>query len=181
MFSLNHNHMPFAEAGPASPLIVAAGIRDLASREEAVDMALELKRIFSRFGLPFVFKPCFNAASGCWPGGLADLAAIREQADVPVMAAVHDSSQLEAAADAANVIFLSADTAGLPQMLAELGRRDCAVILRKGLYSFSREMADLAATPAMPAYGGWPCAKAARPSATTTLSSTCAPSASCRG
>lgn len=93
--------------GLEHPFFLIAGPCVIESRQMAFDTAGKLKEITSELGIPFIYKSSFdkaNRSSGTsfrGPGmdeGLAILADVRRELDVPVLTDVHDATQVSAVA-----------------------------------------------------------------------------------
>jgi len=93
--------------GLEHPFFLIAGPCVIESRQMAFDTAGKLKEITAELGIPFIYKSSFdkaNRSSGTsfrGPGmdeGLAILADVRRELDVPVLTDVHDATQVAAVA-----------------------------------------------------------------------------------
>jgi len=93
--------------GLEHPFFLIAGPCVIESRQMAFDTAGKLKDITTELGIPFIYKSSFdkaNRSSGTsfrGPGmeeGLAILADVRRELDVPVLTDVHDVTQVSAVA-----------------------------------------------------------------------------------
>lgn len=101
------------QAGLKEPFFLIAGPCVIESRQLAFDTAGRLKEICAQLGIPFIYKSSFdkaNRSSGKsfrGPGmdeGLAILADVREQLQVPVLTDVHDIDQIAAVAQVVDVL-----------------------------------------------------------------------------
>ena len=99
--------------GLRQPFFLIAGPCVIESRQMAFDTAGQLREICAGLGIPFIYKSSFdkaNRSSGKsyrGPGideGLAILADVRSQLQVPVLTDVHDSSQVAAVAAVVDVL-----------------------------------------------------------------------------
>jgi 2-dehydro-3-deoxyphosphooctonate aldolase (KDO 8-P synthase) len=93
--------------GLKHPFFLIAGPCVIESRQMAFDTAGQLKEITSKLGIPFIYKSSFdkaNRSSGKsfrGPGmdeGLAILAAVKKELNVPVLTDVHEIDQIKAVA-----------------------------------------------------------------------------------
>jgi 2-dehydro-3-deoxyphosphooctonate aldolase (KDO 8-P synthase) len=134
------------------PLALVAGPCALESREHALMMAGELKRLTAKLGMPLIFKSSFDkanrtsASSGRGVGlerGVAILAEVRESLRCPVLTDVHESWQCAPVAEAVDVLqipaFLCRQT-DLLKAAAETGR---AVNVKKGQFLAPWDMAQV--------------------------------------
>ncbi|PRY97492.1 2-dehydro-3-deoxyphosphooctonate aldolase (KDO 8-P synthase) [Jezberella montanilacus] len=101
------------EIGLDQPFFLIAGPCVIESRQMAFDTAGLLKEITSALGIPFIYKSSFdkaNRSSGSsyrGPGmdeGLQILADIRSELGVPVLTDVHSMEQIQAVANAVDVL-----------------------------------------------------------------------------
>ncbi|MCK9511873.1 MAG: 3-deoxy-8-phosphooctulonate synthase [Pigmentiphaga sp.] len=99
--------------GLREPFFLIAGPCVIESRQMAFDTAGALRELCARLGIPFIYKSSFdkaNRSSGRsyrGPGmdeGLAILADVREQLQVPVLTDVHDTSQVAEVAAVVDVL-----------------------------------------------------------------------------
>ncbi|MCI5163142.1 MAG: 3-deoxy-8-phosphooctulonate synthase, partial [Candidatus Electrothrix sp. AX5] len=103
--------------GPDHPLLLLAGPCALESGELGWRIAKEMKEICERLGISYVFKASFDKANRTsldsfrGPGlrnGLRQLDRIRQEVGVPVVSDVHETSQMDLAADALDIIQIPA-------------------------------------------------------------------------
>lgn len=130
-------------------LLIIAGPCVVESESLCLSIAAELQKLTAARGLPFVFKASYrkaNRSSGRsftgLPGdeGLAVLARVKRELGVPVLTDVHETSEIEAAAEVADILqipaFLSRQTA-LLQAAARTGR---TVNVKKGQFLAPSDM-----------------------------------------
>lgn len=103
--------------GEGHPLLVIAGLNVLENLDLALTVGRELKAITSDLGLPYVFKASFDKANRSsiksyrGPGlkdGLAMLAEVKRQLDVPICTDLHEIDQAEPVAAVAELVQLPA-------------------------------------------------------------------------
>ena len=103
--------------GDGHPLLVIAGLNVLENLDLALTVGRELKAITSDLGLPYVFKASFDKANRSsiksyrGPGlkdGLAMLAEVKRQLDVPICTDLHEIDQAEPVAAVAELVQLPA-------------------------------------------------------------------------
>ncbi|MEK0081549.1 3-deoxy-8-phosphooctulonate synthase [Benzoatithermus flavus] len=142
------------EIGNRLPLALIAGPCAIESREHALMMADELKRLTDALGIPLVFKSSFdkaNRTSGSsargvgLERGLEILAEIKERTGLPILTDVHESWQCEPVAEVVDVLqipaFLCRQT-DLLRAAAETGR---AVNVKKGQFLAPWDMSQVTA------------------------------------
>ncbi len=130
-------------AGPGQPFLVLAGPCVLESGDLALDIAREMKEICGRLGVSYVFKASFDKANRTsldsfrGPGlenGLRQLARIRDEVGVPVVSDVHESGQVEAAAEVLDVMQIPAFLCRQTDLLVAAARSGVAINLKKGQF-----------------------------------------------
>jgi 2-dehydro-3-deoxyphosphooctonate aldolase (KDO 8-P synthase) len=131
------------EVGPGQPLLLLAGPCVLESGELAWDIAREMKAICARLGISYVFKASFDKANRTsldsfrGPGlenGLRQLGRIRAEVGVPVVSDVHESGQVEMAADLLDIIQIPAFLCRQTDLLVAAARSGATVNLKKGQF-----------------------------------------------
>jgi 2-dehydro-3-deoxyphosphooctonate aldolase (KDO 8-P synthase) len=135
------------------PLALVAGPCALESREHALMMARELKRLGARLGMPLIFKSSFdkaNRTSGTsargvgLEHGIEILAEVKSQTGLPVLTDVHESWQCAPVGEVADVLqipaFLCRQT-DLLRAAAETGR---AINVKKGQFLAPWDMRHVA-------------------------------------
>ncbi len=103
--------------GAGQPLVVIAGLNVLENLDLALEVGRHLKAVTAGLGLPFVFKASFDKANRSsitsyrGPGlkdGLAMLAEIKAQLNVPIATDIHEIDQAEAVAAVADLLQIPA-------------------------------------------------------------------------
>jgi 2-dehydro-3-deoxyphosphooctonate aldolase (KDO 8-P synthase) len=135
------------------PLALVAGPCALESREHALMMAGELKRLTAKLGMPLIFKSSFdkaNRTSGASARGVGlehgveILAAVKAETGLPVLTDVHESWQCAPVGEVADVLqipaFLCRQT-DLLRAAAETGR---AINVKKGQFLAPWDMRQVA-------------------------------------
>ena len=105
------------------PAIFIAGMNVIESEELCISIAGELKNVFERNNVDFIFKASFDKANRSsidsfrGPGidqGLKILKTVKDEFNVPIISDIHEPSQAETAAEVLDVIqipaFLSRQT-----------------------------------------------------------------------
>lgn len=105
------------------PAIFIAGMNVIESEELCISIAGELKNVFERNNVDFIFKASYDKANRSsidsfrGPGidqGLKILKTVKDEFNVPIISDIHEPSQAEAAAEVLDVIqipaFLSRQT-----------------------------------------------------------------------
>ncbi len=127
--------------GEAFPVI--AGPCVIESRDHAVKMAVELKAIFSRHDVPFVFKSSFDKANRTagdsfrGPGldeGLAILSEVKRETAVPVLTDIHTPEQAGPVGEVADLIQIPAFLCRQTDLLVAAARTGKCVNVKKGQF-----------------------------------------------
>lgn len=112
-------------------------------------MAEHLKIMAQRLAVNIVFKASYDKANRLSPGsyrsvgmerGLEILAKVRQQFDLPVITDVHETHQVAAAAEVADVIQIPAMLCRQTDLLVAAGRSKKPVHLKKGQFMIAENM-----------------------------------------
>ena len=129
--------------GPGQPLLLLAGPCALESGELGWQIAQEMKAICERLGISYVFKASFDKANRTsldsfrGPGlrnGLRQLDRIRQEVDIPVVSDVHETAQMDLAADALDIIQIPAFLCRQTDLLVAAAKTGKTVNLKKGQF-----------------------------------------------
>ena len=136
------------------PLALIAGPCAIESRDHALTMAGELKRLTDRLGMPLIYKSSFDKANRTSASsargiglekGIEILAAVKEATGLPVLTDVHESWQCRPVAEVVDVLqipaFLCRQT-DLLRAAAETGR---AINVKKGQFLAPWDMKQVTA------------------------------------
>ncbi|MCX7597391.1 MAG: 3-deoxy-8-phosphooctulonate synthase [Armatimonadetes bacterium] len=124
-------------------LVVIAGPCTLEALDLGLEIAGHMKAVCGRLGLPYIFKASFdkaNRTSGRSPRGpgletgLAWMAEIRARLQVPVLADVHETWQVEPAAAVVDVLQIPAFLCRQTDLLVAAGRSGRVVNIKKGQF-----------------------------------------------
>jgi len=129
--------------GSNQPLLLIGGPCALESEELARTVAGTMQEICDRLGISYVFKASFDKANRTslesyrGPGlkeGLATLAAIREELQVPVISDVHDITQVDAAAEVLDILQIPAFLCRQTDLLTAAAKTGKVVNVKKGQF-----------------------------------------------
>jgi 2-dehydro-3-deoxyphosphooctonate aldolase (KDO 8-P synthase) len=121
----------------------------LESRDLALRVAEEFKRVTDELGIPYVFKASFDKANRSsissfrGPGldkGLKWLAEIKETFAVPIITDVHTEDQAAAAAEVADVIQLPAFLSRQTDLVMAMAKTGAAINIKKAQFLAPQEM-----------------------------------------
>jgi 2-dehydro-3-deoxyphosphooctonate aldolase (KDO 8-P synthase) len=140
--------MPPVRVGPiaiggGAPLAFIAGPCVIESPAHVLNMAIAIKEIAARCGVPVVFKASFdkaNRTSGSsyrGPGlhaGLAALDEVKVRTGLPILTDIHEPAQAEAAAAVADVLQIPAFLSRQTDLLLAAARTGKVVNIKKGQF-----------------------------------------------
>jgi 2-dehydro-3-deoxyphosphooctonate aldolase (KDO 8-P synthase) len=138
-------------AGGGTPLFLIAGPCVIESEEQAFSLAGQIKAICAKARLPFIFKASYDKANRSslrsfrGPGlekGLAILKRIKEELGIPVLSDVHETTQVERAADVLDVIQIPAFLCRQTDLIVEAARTGKVLNLKKGQFLSPQEMGN---------------------------------------
>ena len=142
------------EIGEGLPLALVAGPCVIESESMCMEVAAEVKSIADALEVPFIFKASFdkaNRSSGQsfrGPGldeGLKVLAKVKSDLGVPVTSDVHETVQVQAAADVLDLIQIPAFLCRQTDLLEAAARTGKAVNVKKGQFLAPWEMENVVA------------------------------------
>jgi 2-dehydro-3-deoxyphosphooctonate aldolase (KDO 8-P synthase) len=129
--------------GTGQPLLLIGGPCALESEELAKTVAGTMQEICTRLGISYVFKASFDKANRTslasyrGPGlvdGLATLAKIRREFQVPVISDIHDISQVAAAAEVLDILQIPAFLCRQTDLLVAAAKTGKPVNVKKGQF-----------------------------------------------
>jgi 2-dehydro-3-deoxyphosphooctonate aldolase (KDO 8-P synthase) len=127
----------------SSAFFLFAGPCVIESETHALKMAEAIATITRRLGVPYVFKASYdkaNRSSGAafrglgMDEGLRILAQIKREVGVPVITDIHESWQVAAVAEVANVLQIPAFLCRQTDLLETAARSGCIVNVKKGQF-----------------------------------------------
>jgi 2-dehydro-3-deoxyphosphooctonate aldolase (KDO 8-P synthase) len=140
--------------GGGSPLLWIAGPCVIESRDHTLGVARDLARLADRLGLSLVFKASFdkaNRSSGKsfrglgMDAGLRVLADVKNETGLPVTTDIHESAQVAAVAEVADLLQVPAFLARQTDLLVAAGRSGRAVNVKKGQFMAPWDMRNVVA------------------------------------
>ncbi len=129
--------------GGDGPLAVIAGPCVIESKESALRHAAALKERADRVGVPYIFKASYDKANRSsadsfrGPGlekGLAILAEVKAKIGVPVLTDVHESAQVAAVKDVADILQIPAFLCRQTDFVAAVAQSGRVVNVKKGQF-----------------------------------------------
>jgi len=129
--------------GGGGPLFLIAGPCVIENPRHPGQVAARLKDITGELGIPFIFKASYDKANrsslGSYRGpgierGLEILAGVRDRLGVPILTDVHEVSQVEKAAQVADVLQIPAFLCRQTDLVLEAARTGKIVNVKKGQF-----------------------------------------------
>src|SRR5436190_17763324 len=130
-------------------LFLIAGPCLVESESHALKMAHEIRAITERVGVPYIFKSSYDKANRTSISAhrglgideaLRILGRVRSDADVAILTDVHDSTQVPAAAEVADVLQIPAFLSRQTDLIVEAARSGRAVNIKKGQFLAPQDM-----------------------------------------
>ena len=130
-------------------LFLIAGPCVVESEAHAMKMAEAISRITRQLGVPYIFKASYDkanrtsATSHRGPGveeGLRVLGRIRGEFGLPVLTDVHETTQVRAASEVADVLQIPAFLCRQTDLIVEAARTGRAVNIKKGQFLAPHDM-----------------------------------------
>ena len=134
------------------PFTLFGGLNVLESRDLALSVAEKFKEATNELGIPFVFKASFDKANRSsinsyrGPGldeGLNWLAEIKSQFSLPVITDVHESSQVQAVSEVADVLQLPAFLSRQTDLVIAMAETAAVINIKKAQFLAPHEMGHI--------------------------------------
>ncbi|HWP57221.1 MAG TPA: 3-deoxy-8-phosphooctulonate synthase [Candidatus Acidoferrales bacterium] len=131
------------EIGAGRPLAMIAGPCVIEGREPALRHAEFLRGVAERVGVPFIYKSSYDKANRTslasyrGPGlekGLEILREVKEKVGVPVLTDVHESGQVGAVKEVADILQIPAFLCRQTDLVVAVARSGKAVNVKKGQF-----------------------------------------------
>lgn len=135
------------------PFVLISGPCQIESRDHAMMMAEKLSGAATKAGVPFVFKSSFDKANRTSvsgqrgigiDAGLAILAEVKANFGCPVLTDVHEAGQVEAAAEAVDILQIPAFLCRQTDLLLAAGKTGAVINVKKGQFLAPWDMAAVA-------------------------------------
>jgi 2-dehydro-3-deoxyphosphooctonate aldolase (KDO 8-P synthase) len=129
--------------GGGAPLLLIAGPCVIESDAHALGLAIAIRDIARRVGVPYVFKASYDKANRTsgrsfrGPGldaGIRALSLVRERAGVPILTDIHQPSHAAPVAEVAEVLQIPAFLCRQTDLLEAAARTGRAVNIKKGQF-----------------------------------------------
>ncbi|WP_278394251.1 3-deoxy-8-phosphooctulonate synthase [Sphingobium yanoikuyae] len=146
------------KVGPVSfgndlPFVLISGPCQIESRDHALFMADALAKAAADAGVPFIFKSSFDKANRTSvsgkrgvgiDAGLAILAEVKATLGCPVLTDIHGPEQVEAAAQAVDILQIPAFLCRQTDLLIAAGKTGAVINVKKGQFLAPWDMAAVA-------------------------------------
>jgi 2-dehydro-3-deoxyphosphooctonate aldolase (KDO 8-P synthase) len=138
--------------GGGAPLALIGGPCAIEDERHALMMAERLGRITAEAGVPFIYKSSYDKANRSsvhsyrGPGlkeGLRILARVKEVTGLPVLSDVHETAEVEPAAEVLDVLQVPAFLCRQTDLLLACGRTRRPVNVKKGQFLAPRDMGNV--------------------------------------
>jgi 2-dehydro-3-deoxyphosphooctonate aldolase (KDO 8-P synthase) len=143
---------PSVRVGGKNPLFLIGGPCVIESEEHTLHMAKEIQNVCESLGIPFIFKASYDKANRSsiesyrGPGlehGLAILSRVRKELGIPVLSDVHETGQLQRAADVLDVIQIPAFLCRQTDLLVEAAKTQKPLNIKKGQFLSPNEVKNI--------------------------------------
>ena len=140
--------------GGRQPLALIAGPCVIEDAERTLAIGKAVKAITSRLGIPYIFKASFDKANRSsfnsfrGPGlteGLAILAHIKRELNVPVLSDIHCVTQIEQAAEVLDILQIPAFLCRQTDLVYEAAKTGKVVNVKKGQFLAPLDMKNVIA------------------------------------
>jgi len=131
------------QVGQGHPLMIMAGPCVLEGYEHSLAIGKRAKAICEKLGLPYVFKASFDKANRSsvhsfrGPGlkeGLAILAQIKKDLQVPVVSDIHETIQVEPAAEVLDILQIPAFLCRQTDLVFQAAKTGKTINVKKGQF-----------------------------------------------
>ncbi len=135
--------------GGGNPPIIIAGPCVVESRDLALKVADEAKRITRKLGLAYIYKSSYKKANRSSGGSfigigideaLKILAEVKSEFDLPILTDVHSETEVGAAAEVADILQIPAFLCRQTELLVAAGKTGRVVNIKKGQFMAPEDM-----------------------------------------
>ncbi len=138
--------------GGSQPLFLFGGPCVLESEDHAISLATQIFAVCQTLDIPYVFKASYDKANRSsldsyrgpgYPGGLQVLDNIKNKLGIPVLSDVHETAQVEKAAQVLDVIQIPAFLCRQTDLLIEAARTGKPINIKKGQFLAPHDMKNI--------------------------------------
>jgi len=143
---------PKVKIGGSNPLFLIGGPCVIEDEKHTLSMANQIKKVCENLHIPFIFKASYDKANRSsiesyrGPGlesGLEILQKVKEECGLPVLSDVHETNQIEKAAQVLDVIQIPAFLCRQTDLVVEAARTQKPVNIKKGQFLSPQEMRNV--------------------------------------
>ncbi len=143
---------PHIRIGGTNPLFLIGGPCVIESEEHALDLAKRIKSVCEELKIPFIFKASYDKANRSsiksyrGPGlekGLKILRRIKDELRIPVLSDVHETIQVERAAEVLDVIQIPAFLSRQTDLILEAAKTGRSINIKKGQFLAPHDMKNV--------------------------------------
>ncbi len=138
--------------GGSLSLFLIGGPCVIESEDHAAFLAKKIKEVCKKLGIPFIFKASYDKANRSslssyrgpgFPDGLQILENIKKTLDIPVLSDVHETAQIERAAQALDVLQIPAFLCRQTDLVVEAARTGKPINIKKGQFLAPHDMKNI--------------------------------------
>ncbi len=138
--------------GGSNPLFLIGGPCVLESEDHAIFLAAQIKGICDSLDMPYIFKASYDKANRSslasyrgpgYPDGLQILDKIKNTLNVPVLSDIHETTQIEKAAQVLDVLQIPAFLCRQTDLLVEAARTGKPINIKKGQFLAPHDMKNV--------------------------------------
>lgn len=138
--------------GGKNPLFLIGGPCVIESKDHALSLAGEIHSICQSLNIPFIFKASYDKANRSslksyrGPGlkeGLQVLSAIKQDLSIPVLSDVHETGQIQTAAEVLDIIQIPAFLCRQTDLLVAAARTQKPLNIKKGQFLSPYEVKNI--------------------------------------
>jgi 2-dehydro-3-deoxyphosphooctonate aldolase (KDO 8-P synthase) len=138
--------------GGSLPLFLIGGPCVLESEDHAVSLATQIKGVCDMVGIPYIFKSSYDKANRSslasyrgpgYPEGLQIFENIKNTLDIPILSDVHETAQIERAAQVLDVLQIPAFLCRQTDLLIEAARTGKPINIKKGPFLAPHDMKNI--------------------------------------
>ena len=138
--------------GGSLPLFLIGGPCVIENEDHAVFLATQIKGICDSVGIPYIFKASFDKANRSslasyrgpgYPQGLQILENIKITLDIPVLSDIHETVQVERAAQVLDILQIPAFLCRQTDLLVEAARTGKPINIKKGPFIAPHDMKNI--------------------------------------
>jgi 2-dehydro-3-deoxyphosphooctonate aldolase (KDO 8-P synthase) len=135
--------------GGSHPLFLIGGPCVLENEDHAVFLAAQIKSVCKKLGVSYIFKASYDKANRSslasyrgpgYPDGLQILENIKNTLDIPVLSDVHETAQVERAAQILDVLQIPAFLCRQTDLLVAAARTGKPINIKKGQFLAPHDM-----------------------------------------